>query len=76
MEMKKTIQIGGTTKDRGAPLKFKEICAAAGTGESTMRKLIADGKGPKTFKRPGGRHILSYEDDVLAWLSSARRAAA
>jgi hypothetical protein len=61
-------------RSRGALLKFREICALCKCGASTMRALIRTGKGPPVFKRPGGGQHLAFENEVRAWLVSARAA--
>jgi predicted DNA-binding transcriptional regulator AlpA len=58
--------------DRGALLKFRAICDLCGSGESTMRALIRANRGPPVFRRPGGGRYLAYENEVRAWLASAR----
>ena len=41
-----------------------------------MRTRLRERNAPPMFKRPGGRAWFAYEDDVRAWLNSARSDAA
>ena len=53
-------------------LTTAEVAAIVRVPIETARYWRHVGKGPKSFKVPGGRRVLYAREDVEAWLESAR----
>jgi excisionase family DNA binding protein len=57
------------TKDPSKLLSRKAAAVYLGLGESTLRKLLQEGKGPRQ-RRLGGRIIRFRVSDLIEWLES------
>jgi len=47
-------------------LRFTEVCKTLGITRHTMRRWIANGKGPKVIMSPGGQFFFR-EADLRRW---------
>ena len=53
-------------------LTTAEVAELVRAPAETVRYWRHVGKGPRSFKVPGGRRVLYAVEDVEAWLESAR----
>lgn len=51
-----------------------DVAEVMGVTSATVRWWLHTGRGPRSFKTPGGRRSYYLRDDVLAWLREARDA--
>jgi DNA-binding transcriptional MerR regulator len=54
-------------------LTTAEVAELVRAPAETVRYWRHVGKGPKSFKVPGGRRVLYAVEDVEVWLADARR---
>jgi excisionase family DNA binding protein len=57
-------------------LTTAEVASLLRVPSETVRFWRHVGKGPRSFKIPGGRRVLYAREDVEAWLAAARAARA
>jgi hypothetical protein len=58
------------TRNPGVALTLRKAAERGNMGESTLRQKLANGTGPRAYKRPGSNRWLIFPDDFDAWETS------
>jgi hypothetical protein len=59
-------------KPRERLLSMREALALGDMSDSTLRKALREGFGPKAIKRPGSNRWKFWEHEFVEWLNSGR----
>jgi hypothetical protein len=51
-------------------LTLREAAKRGRMGESTLRQALANGHGPRAYKRPGSNRWSIFPDDLDAWATA------
>ena len=59
-----------TARNPGVALTLRKAARRGNMGESTLRQKLADGIGPRAYKRPGSNRWQIFPDDFDAWATA------